>query len=376
MSADAWYTDGDKLTAEVQRLGSLNAVAREHGLARATLQRWWKRTALEPRTFSPGNEVPKDTRGRWLLEHLRKLGESASVSELADSADVSPRRVRDALNALGHDGYRVGEDAAGVVALDKLPPITRGAHRLLFAGDTVRFGVVSDVHLGSDHERVDELHAAYDMLAELGITTVLNPGDLVCGRGIFPGQDRVIHKHTYEAQVDYATAAYPVRDGITTYIIGGNHDLEGNFGRIGADPVAAVCNRRDDMVHLGAYEATVELEQGTRIYMLHPKGGSSYALSYKPQKLIESMEGGTKPNVLLLGHYHRRGSFEWRNVQALLCGTFEGGGELGVRVGLGEPAVGFHVVEMTVADDGSVVRWRPEWFKLFAGRKVTRPVAA
>ena len=32
---------------------------------------------------------------------------------------------------------------------------------------------------------------------------------------------------------------------------------------------------------------------------------NSYALSYRPQKLIESLTGGEKPNILICGHVHK-----------------------------------------------------------------------
>ena len=31
----------------------------------------------------------------------------------------------------------------------------------------------------------------------------------------------------------------------------------------------------------------------------------AYAISYKPQKILESYEGGEKPDVTLIGHYHK-----------------------------------------------------------------------
>jgi hypothetical protein len=47
---------------------------------------------------------------------------------------------------------------------------------------------------------------------------------------------------------------------------------------------------------------------------MHPGGGTGYALSYRPQKIIEAMEGGEKPAVLLLGHYHKLDAGIVRNV--------------------------------------------------------------
>jgi predicted phosphodiesterase len=286
---------------------------------------------------------------------------------MSDATGLLPKQIRSALEELGHQGYRV-ETAADVVRMHRTPPPSETMHEVLFDGDHYRFAVVSDTHMGSKHERLEELHVAYDRIQAEGITTVYHPGDLVCGYGIFPNQVSTVKLHTYEEQVEYAALNYPARDGVTTEIIAGNHDIEGAFGRIGANPVEAVCNRRSDMVYGGAFHTTYKLAQGTRIYMLHPKGGTAYAVSYKAQKIAEGFEAGSKPNVVLLGHWHKRGDFEWRSVQLLLAGCFEGGGSFGARLGLGEPAVGFHIVDLWIADDGSVVRWRPEWFKFFPGR--------
>jgi hypothetical protein len=154
------------------------------------------------------------------------------------------------------------------VVLKRVPPPSDNVHKALFKGEHVRFGVVSDTHIGSKHERLEELHHAYQVFKDEGITTVYHPGDLVCGYGIFPGQNNEVHQHTYEDQVNYAVANYPHVKGITTHLIGGNHDLEGAWGKAGANPCVAFCNQRDDFEYLGDYRATVELEQGTRIFLL------------------------------------------------------------------------------------------------------------
>jgi predicted phosphodiesterase len=282
---------------------------------------------------------------------------------------VSPRRVREAAERLGVAGFRVGEDS-GRIVLQRVPPPSATVHRALFSGEVIRFGVLGDTHLGSKHERLEELHIAYDRLTAEGIERVFHVGDLVCGLGIYPGQANDIHQHTYEDQVAYAVANYPRRKPIRTHLIAGNHDLEGEFGKVGADPVAAACNQRDDMAYLGAYATTIELEQGTRIYLLHPKGAMGYAADYKIRKIAESFEGGEKPNAMFVGHYHRRGDFEARGIQCVLTGCFESGQSYGARLGLAEPAVGFHLIEATIGEDGSIVRWRAEWFRFWRGRMV------
>ncbi len=369
--AGEWWSNKDILESELQHHGSFAAISRAHGVAASTIKSAAGRLGVtNPKSVARLVPVVAEDDG-WLLDALKKRGDQASVEELADHADVSPRKVRDALGRLGRDGYRV-EEGAGRVVLNRVPPPAENVHRDLFAGETVRYGVVSDTHLGSKHERLEELHMAYDVFADEGITKVLHPGDLVCGYGIFPGQANEVNLHTYQDQVDYAALNYPVRPGITTHLIGGNHDLEGAWGKAGANPCVAVANQRDDIEYLGDYRAVIELDQGTRIYLLHPKGGIGYAADYKVRKLAEGFESGTKPNVMLIGHYHRRFDVEARGIHALLCGCFESGGSFGPRLGLSDPAVGFHIVEMRIADDGSVVRWLPEWWRFWPGRSVAK----
>ena len=370
-----WYQDKEALREAVEEHGSLRAAAVARGVHHSTVQNWWRRLGL-PQLDRGVPAIPRRVERPaeredpvWLVEALKKLGDSATVEEIADHADMSPRRVRAALEAAGHAGYRV-EAKDDRIVVHRVPVPSNLEHEVLFDGEDYRFAVVSDVHLGSKHCRLEELHMAYKMIADEGITTVYNPGDIVCGRGIFPTQDYEIDLHTFEDQVAYAVENYPYQEGVTTQIITGNHDAEGVFARAGANACLAVCNQREDLVYGGDYSATYTLPQGTRILMRHPKGGKGYAKSYKVQKFAESLEGGSKPNVCLIGHYHDAGYWVERNIQLLLCGTFEGGGTLGIRVPLGAPAVGFWIVDMKVADDGTVVRFRPEWMPFYAGRRV------
>jgi predicted phosphodiesterase/biotin operon repressor len=311
-----------------------------------------------------------------LTPRLRKaLGRKKTVriETLADLLDVSPKRVREGIDALREHGYRVPEITDGRVELNKVPPTSDEPHKLpleLLAGDRIRFGVVSDTHLCSKECALPELHLAYDYFAREGISTVFHAGDLVAGLGIFRGQHNELTHHTFPEQCDHAVENFPVRDGILTHIIGGNHDLEGDFGKIGADPVQAVANRREDINYLGPYSAWIELANGGYVHLLHGKGGMSYAYSYKAQKIVDGYGQGRKPGALILGHYHVQGNFSPRSVNTMFPACFEWQSvQFGARLGL-RPTVGFHVVECQLADDGTFVDWTPRWKPFVEGRRV------
>ena len=66
-------------------------------------------------------------------------------------------------------------------------------------------------------------------------------------------------------------------------------------------------NGRKDLVYLGYMERNVVLTNNSNriIKVCHPGGGSSYALSHTGQKIIDSYEDYEKPDILLIGHYHK-----------------------------------------------------------------------
>jgi predicted phosphodiesterase len=245
----------------------------------------------------------------------------------------------------------------------------------LLDGKTFRYGVVSDTHLSSNEEALPELHAAYDWFAREGVETVLHAGDWTTGRGVFRGQDSEIKVHSITDQARRLVTDYPKRDGIQTIGIAGNHDLEGKAADVGFDPVYHLAAERSDITYLGGMSAWLEVgaetlgENAPYIHLLHGKGGMSYSFSYKAQKLVDGYPAGRKPAVLIPGHWHVKGNIRARNVEVLWPACFEWQSPFMARLGL-HPAVGFHLVEMTVGPDGSVVGFMPRFFAFYEGRVV------
>lgn len=196
--------------------------------------------------------------------------------------------------------------------------------------DWLKVGLIGDTHLCCEEERLDALHAYYDTCAEEGVTSVFHAGNIVDGY-IQKINGQSVKDATIDGQVQYVIDNYPVRKGITTYFVTGD-DHEGwwmqtsgiNFGKY--LEMAARAQGRTDLVYMGHVEADVELKTagGSAIMKVaHPGGGTSYARSYTSQKIVESFQGGEKPHILVLGHYHVFNYINERNVHVVQLPGFQ-----------------------------------------------------
>jgi hypothetical protein len=241
------------------------------------------------------------------------------------------------------------------------------------ADGTFTFGASGDQHLSSKYERLDVLEELYTAFADEGCHTVFNTGNWIDGEARFNVHD--LHTHGMDAQMRYAASVWPVRPGITTYAVSGD-DHEGWYSQsMGVDVGRYMQNvfheaGRSDWVDLGYMEAPVRLRHAKSgaeaiISIVHPGGGSAYAVSYTVQKIIESLDGGEKPAVLLAGHYHKLWVGNIRNVWAIQTGTCQDQTPFMRKKKL-EAHVGGVVCRLTQdPKTGAVTRCRAEMLRYF-----------
>lgn len=193
--------------------------------------------------------------------------------------------------------------------------------------NTIRFGIISDTHFGSNFERLDALTGFLKCCRAEKIDTILHSGDVFAGHGIYKGQEFELHAHGWDEQKAHAIENVPCIDGLTIHFITGNHDA--SFTKnAGVNPGREFSLARPDWRYLGQDQADITLRskdgRSIRVALIHPDGGTAYALSYKPQKIIEAWEGGAKPNLLAIGHFHKAEFIPaYRNVMVLQSGCFE-----------------------------------------------------
>ena len=268
-----------------------------------------------------------------LISHI-KLGKAKTIVELADTLDVSPKTISESLELLAVEGYDV-EIMKGIIpdrAASTPPPepFRKISIDNYVEGKWQKFGVVSDTHLCSKQERLDVLHTMYDLFEAEGIDTVYLPGNYIDGVTTF-NMFELKTPVGFDKQMDYFLEQFPHKPNIKTYFIDADEHEGWYFKREGIIPGRHLENMakgvgRDDLVYLGYLESDVSYltpEGRTIVRLFHPKRGTAYAVSYSAQKIVESYQGGEKPDILIVGHFHKAEYMpHYRNIhviQAACC---------------------------------------------------------
>lgn len=219
-------------------------------------------------------------------------------------------------------------------------------------GNCIRFGLFSDPHEGSLYERMDALATFYDLLHRERVPIALCAGDVLDGVGMYKGQEFEQYAIGLDRQLESARKNTPRVKGIATYFITGNHDYS-YYKMVGVDPGPEI-EKATGWKCIGRDFKSIDLKSDSgkalTVSLIHPAGGTAYALSYKSQKIITEIPGGKKPDIACIGHYHKAEWIpEYRNVSVFQAGCFQSQTPYMARIPT--PAhVGGWIVEATLGD--------------------------
>ncbi len=305
-----------------------------------------------------------------IKERLKKGPQSAD--ELADALDCSPARIRSAIRDMKLRGAMIYDAPFGRFGLADSINLQPGSFE--FKGERGewqhRFLFVTDNHLCNKHSRLDVLKAAYAHAAKEGIKRAMNAGNWVDGEARF-NRTELVTAPGMDNQLDYLIEKWPLGDLATYFIAGDDH--EGWYQqREGVEvgrylQMRAESQGRKDLKYLGYGEADVKLSFGTGssvMRVVHPGGGSAYAISYTDQKRVESYQGGEKPQIELVGHYHKFNHGYPREVH-----TIQGGctcdQTMFLRKKRLQAHVGYSFIKIQQDSGGIITRVSVEWFPWF-----------
>lgn len=192
----------------------------------------------------------------------------------------------------------------------------------------LRLGICADAHIGSRFERLDALHTFFDYCEKEKIDRMIIVGDILDGWRVYSGHEFDLYAHGLERQIGILEKEFGKKKyKFAVDFICGNHDL--SFRKLCGVNVGTEISGATHWRHLGDEYASLIIlpSKGLRIKIdvSHPGStGSAYALSYRPQKIIDALTGGAKPDMLVIGHYHKAEYLPmYRNISAIQAGCFQ-----------------------------------------------------
>jgi hypothetical protein len=233
------------------------------------------------------------------------------------------------------------------------------------------FGAMGDLHAASKYTRWEVREDLMNRASAAGASCIFDTGNWIDGEAQFNRYD--VEAVGLDNQVAILAKNYP-KVGIPTYAVTGD-DHEGWYIRREGIDIGRYCQNtmRDaghDWHNLGYMEADVVLKNANSgmtsiMRVVHPGGGTGYATSYRPQKIIESYEGGEKPAILLLGHYHKLDCNNIRNVWSVQTGCSQDQTPFMRKKSL-EAHVGGAIVECEQdPKTGAIIAFKPELRRYF-----------
>jgi hypothetical protein len=215
-----------------------------------------------------------------------------SINELCSIVDRGPETVKSMIGGLMELGFGVERLDSGQVVIPRSPPQAgavipplweQGARKVVWAS-------ASDPHFGSKAIQKTAINHFFRWATGLGARHFLWSGDIVAGQRMYRGQEYDLYAHGGDEQLDDMLCSLPGADGVTHYIMGGNH-CASFYRNSGVDLLAKAAAARGDIVHCGWASVDVPITETMHVRMWHPKGSPAYALCLSEDTEILTVRG-------------------------------------------------------------------------------------
>jgi len=232
-----------------------------------------------------------------------------------------------------------------------------------FDGERIRIGAITDTHIGRKQFSESRLFQAFDEFHKEGVDFIVHAGDVTEGMSNRPGHIYELDQLGYDKQKEYAIQVFSQWTDTDIYAIDGNHD-RWFIKSSGALIVKDISESLENFNFLGHDEGDISLKGKATLKLWHGEDGNSYALSYRLQKIAESLSGGEKPNVMICGHTHKYVKIWERNIWIVSAGSIQAQTQWmrGKRIAA---HVGFCIMDIWVNNNG-VSKIRETWYPFYA----------
>lgn len=282
-------------------------------------------------------------------------------------AEISKEELR-ILKKLQRDGMSIKDVQLAINALKKGNPQSKNQN--YYVGKShVKYLLFGDTHIGNINYDPGLMSYAAKEATKQKVDFIVHTGDIMDGwyqnrpQAIFE-QNAVGLDNQFKMTVkEFKKLKQPL------FFITGNHEYNTFVRGAGIEVGPYLQDKlREEGVQatfLGNAEGDIVLSTGCDIKVMHPDGGSSYAISYKSQKLAESLESGKKPKLLHIGHFHKAEYIFYRNMHIFQTGTLMGQTKFmrGKQIAAHK---GFWIIDVYSRKGGQVDKITPSWYPSYS----------
>jgi len=268
---------------------------------------------------------------------LKELEKNKEFLEVIKKSKLSPEEAQ-----------RVIKGMTGV------NPHMYSGKRISFSDKHVRFGIISDPHMGHRNYRPDALRHAYKNFKRSGVEFIVNGGDTIEGMSGREGHIYELSHIGASEQLRYFQNEFKELHKIPVYSIEAQDSHGGWFhskGNAGLNIGEELESRAKNYNFLGYDEQDLTLDNGLIIRLRHPGGGTAYAVSYKMQKYAESIDDIAKPDIIVQGHFHKANYMFYRGMHCIDAGALQDQSPFMKKKG--SPShVGYWIIDAQVTKSG------------------------
>ena len=286
--------------------------------------------------------INSETMGRYLRLAKERGIKGKSPNKLM--REITERYTNDELQAIAKGG-RIMPGIANVPIIN-------------FGGKHIKIGHMTDTHIGSAYANPERIYQTFEEFKKEKVDFITHSGDVTEGMSNRPGHVYELSELGYANQKAKAVEIFSQWTDTDVYAIDGNHD-RWFIKSSGAKVVEDIAKEVDNFHFIGHDEGDISLDGRATLKLWHGEDGNSYALSYRLQKILESLSGGEKPNILVAGHVHKYVSVFERNVYAISAGALQRQTPW-MRSKRLAAHVGFVIADYWVNDKG-VAKMRHQW---------------
>lgn len=225
------------------------------------------------------------------LKLIKLIEEGKSINEITCELGMSNKQILRRLNDIKINGinYLRNYHFDGNITFELNKSFSNGFKNItsikMKKEDDFKAVVISDLHFGSELERLDLLYRVYDYCIENNIHIIINAGDLVDGMNNYS----YVEKEVYLKQIDHLLNEHPYDENILNFICLGNHDAD-SLKKDGINLAKILLNNRFDLVPIGFGKGVLKIKDDY-IFVLHPTAGVDLSVDTN--------------NLILRGHSHK-----------------------------------------------------------------------